>query len=160
MTIPVCEVPAGTIRKKEAEVAAQSLSGMRVLICEDNYMNTEIATMLLKEKDVKVESAENGKEGVEMFSASEEGYYDAVLMDIRMPLMDGHTATRKIRALNRTDAKSVLIIAMTADAFEEDIREDREAGMNGYVTKPIEPQKLFRALQGSRKEEHLSGRNQ
>ena len=150
VTIPICEVPDGTVRKQESEAAAQSLSGMKVLLCEDNYMNMEIASMLLKDRDVLVEKAENGAEGVRMFSASPEGYYDAILMDLRMPVMDGNTAARKIRALGRADAGTIPIIAMTADAFEESEREAREAGMNDYVTKPIEPQKLYHALQNSR----------
>ena len=109
-------------------------------------MNTEIASMLLKEKGMLVDSAENGREGLERFSASPEGYYDAVLMDLRMPGMDGQSATRAIRALERRDAPRVPIIAMTADAFEESIREAKQAGMNGYVTKPVESAKLYRTL--------------
>ena len=145
--LPICAVPDGTVQKRGAGIDARSLAGMRVLLCEDNYMNTEIAVTLLRGKGIEVETAENGRDGVALFSASAEGYYDAVLMDLRMPVMDGNTAARTIRALCRADAGRVPIIAMTADAFEESIREAREAGMDEYVTKPIEPQKLFEALQ-------------
>lgn len=94
-----------------------------------------------------VEHAENGAIGLEKFSASGEGWYDAVLMDIRMPEMDGYEASRQIRALVRPDAAEVPIIAMTADAFEESIRAAKDAGMNAYITKPVDPQKLYSVLQ-------------
>jgi len=159
VTLPICEVPLGKVQKHAAEANVRLLSGTRVLLCEDNYMNTEIATMLLKEKGVEVAAAENGAAGVEQFSASEEGYYDAVLMDLRMPVMDGNAAARKIRSLCRSDAKRVPIIAMTADAFEESVREARDAGMDGYVTKPIEPEKLFDALTNAISSNKTSKRN-
>jgi len=146
VTLPVCEVPEGKVQKRAAEANMKQLSGKRVLLCEDNYMNTEIAVMLLKDKGVTVDAAENGAEGVRLFSASPEGYYAAVLMDLRMPVMDGNAAARKIRSLHRSDAGRIPIIAMTADAFEESVREARDAGMDGYVTKPIEPAKLFDTL--------------
>ena len=146
VSLPICEVPAGKAQMPEPETALRSFAGKRVLLCEDNYMNTEIAKMLLKEQGVQVDAAENGALGAEQFAASAVGYYDAVLMDLRMPVMDGNTAARKIRAMSRADAKSVPIIAMTADAFEESVRESQAAGMNGYVTKPVEPEKLFRTL--------------
>jgi len=148
VTLPVHEAPDQETRKLEPEVAAKALNGKRVLLCEDNYMNTEIAVMLLKDKGVSVETAENGEEGVKLFMASEEGYYNAILMDLRMPVMDGNTAAKTIRNLHREDALTIPIIAMTADAFEESVREAKEVGMNGYVTKPIEPAKLFAALEG------------
>ena len=93
-----------------------------------------------------VDIAENEQEGVTHFANSAINYYNAILMDIRMPVMDGLEATRRIRALTRSDAKTVAIIAMTADAFEESMREAKGAGMNDYVTKPIEPEKLYQAL--------------
>jgi len=147
VVFPVCRVPAGREQNRKEEAAVKSLSGMHVLLCEDNYMNTEIAVMLLKDRGILTDTAENGEAGVRLFSSSEEGYYSAVLMDLRMPVMDGNTAARTIRALGRSDAKSVPIIAMSADSFEESMREAEEAGMNGYLTKPIEPQKLFEVLQ-------------
>jgi len=147
VVFPICRVPAGKEQNRKEEAAVKSLSGMHVLLCEDNYMNTEIAVMLLKDRGILTDTAENGEAGVRLFSSSEEGYYSAVLMDLRMPVMDGNTAARTIRALGRSDAKSVPIIAMSADNFEESIREAEESGMNGYLTKPIEPQKLFEVLQ-------------
>ena len=133
-------------QKREAGPGAEAMRGKRVLLCEDNEMNAEIASILLKEKGLTVDTAGSGKEGLEMFSASANGFYDVILMDIRMPVMDGYEATRKIRALSRPDAASVPIIAMSADAFEEDFRRAKEIGMNGYVTKPIDPGKLFETL--------------
>ena len=96
-----------------------------------------------------VDAAWDGKQGVDRFSASDVGYYDAILMDIRMPRLDGITAARQIRAMERTDAKTVPIIAMTADAFEEDIQKCFDAGMTGHIAKPIEPVKLFSVLSGA-----------
>ena len=125
------------------------LAGRHVLLCEDNPLNTEIATLLLKKEGVAVTCAQNGRDGVERFAASPPGGFDAVLMDVRMPVMDGLEATRAIRALDREDAASVPILAMTADAFEEDIRRCREAGMNGHIIKPVEPARLFRELRGA-----------
>ena len=110
-------------------------------------MNTEIASMLLKDKEMLVETAENGNIGLDKYKASPKDYYDIVLMDIRMPEMDGLEATRQIRALKRRDAKRTPIIAMTADAFEESIRAAKEAGMDDYITKPVEPGKIFETLQ-------------
>jgi two-component system sensor histidine kinase/response regulator len=93
-----------------------------------------------------VDCAENGKIGVEKFGASASGHYDAILMDIRMPVMDGCEAAKNIRSLDRPDAKTIPIIAMTGDAFEESIRAAAEAGMNDYLTKPISPQKVIETL--------------
>ena len=124
----------------------RKIKGMHVLLCEDHPLNQTIAKALLKEKDVLVDVVENGEQGVEHFSQSAINYYDAILMDIRMPVMDGLEATSAIRALPRADAKTVPIIAMTADAFEESVQEAKKVGMDGYVTKPIEPDDLYRAL--------------
>jgi len=134
---------SGAARAQDAEA---SLDGKRVLLAEDNEMNTEIALILLKENGVEADCASNGKEALEKFESSEPNSYDAILMDIRMPVMNGYEATQKIRALSRPDAASVPIIAMSADAFEEDFRRAKEIGMNGYVTKPIDPGKLFETL--------------
>ena len=145
------ELPVTTVENEIARVRREpqplaSLSGKKVLLCEDNDLNAEIAAILLKEKDAEVDRAENGSEGVRKFADSMTGYYAAVLMDIRMPVLDGCGAAKKLRALPRGDAGTVPIIAMTADAFEEDIRRAYEAGMDGYLTKPIDSEKLFRTL--------------
>lgn len=144
--IPVSSASQITERQQNNENDLHSLVGKHILLCEDNYMNTEIAVMLLKEQQMIVDTAENGKEGLEKFISSNPGYYNAVLMDIRMPVMDGYETTKKIRTLDRSDARTVPIIAMTADAFEESVHEADAAGMSAYVTKPIEPQKLYQTL--------------
>ena len=146
VTLPVKKLESELTEKPKA-ASEDALQGKRVLLCEDNQMNTEIASMLLKNKGMLVESAENGAIGLEKFSVSSEGWYDAVLMDIRMPEMGGYEAARRIRALERADAAAVPIIAMTADAFEESIRAAKNAGMSAYITKPVEPQKLYSVLQ-------------
>lgn len=122
------------------------LSGRHVLLCEDHPINTQIATRLLSKKNITFDCAENGKKGVERFLDSPPFFYDAILMDIRMPEMDGITATKIIRSLSREDSSSTPIIAMTANAFDEDIRACFAAGMNAHVAKPISPAILFNAI--------------
>jgi len=122
------------------------LSGRHVLLCEDHPLNQEIAAALLSGKGLLVTAAEDGRKGVEAFGTSPPGFFDAILMDIRMPVMDGYGATRAIRSMDRSDAKTVPIIAMTADAFADDVRKCMEAGMNGHVAKPIDPAVLFQTL--------------
>lgn len=131
---------------KEADDVKNILDGKKVLLCEDHPLNTLVATRLLEKVGMAVETAENGKIGVEKFFSSQENEYAAVLMDIRMPVMDGLEAATKIRALNRQDAKSVPIIAMTANAFAEDKSLSKSAGMNEHLSKPIEPAVLYKTL--------------
>ena len=104
--------------------------------------------MVLSMRDIRVDHAENGQAAVEMFTASEPGYYDAILMDMRMPEMDGLEATRMIRAMDRADAKTIPIIALTANAFDEDVQRSMQAGLNAHLSKPVEPEALFRTLEG------------
>jgi signal transduction histidine kinase len=130
----------------EKENLSVNFTGKKVLLCEDNILNREIAVAMLKEKNIDVDTAENGEIGVHMFSESKEGTYDTILMDIRMPVMDGLEATRAIRSLNRPDAKEVPIIAMTADAYDDDIYNCILAGMDGHIAKPIDPEAFFRTL--------------
>ncbi len=130
------------------ETGAEALVGKRVLVCEDNAVNTMIICRLLEKYGAETVAAQNGREGVEQFSASPEKAFDAVLMDIRMPVMDGLAATRAIRALHRADARTVPIIAMTANAFEQDEKASADAGMNAHMAKPIEPDKLIRVMAG------------
>jgi PAS domain S-box-containing protein len=125
---------------------AGALAGKHILLCEDHPLNQEIVKALLEQKGAMVEIAVNGRRGVDLFAASAPGYYDAVLMDIRMPVMDGITAAGKIRAMKRADAARVPIVAMTADAFEEDVQKCLNAGMNSHLAKPIDPELLFRTL--------------
>ena len=110
----------------------EALQGMHILLCEDQMLNAEIASRLLTRKGCVVEVAENGEIGVEKFKASEEYDYDGILMDIRMPVMDGLEAARNIRHLERRDAGTIPIIAMTANAYAEDMEETKEAGMNAH----------------------------
>ncbi|MCR5108565.1 MAG: response regulator [Lachnospiraceae bacterium] len=127
--------------RAEAEIVTDpseaDISGLKILLAEDNEINAEIATMILEENEVKVDWAEDGKQAVDMFEASDEGYYDAILMDLRMPHMNGYEATAVIRTMKRSDAAGVPIIAMTADAFADDAKKCLEAGMNSHLAKPI-----------------------
>jgi len=130
----------------EPEHPADSLSGKNVLLCEDNALNREIACALLSSWGMNVVAAENGQAGLSAFSAREPWYFSAVLMDLRMPLMDGYEATAAIRALHRPDAAAIPILAMTADAFDDDVQKCMAAGMNGHISKPLDPELLRRQL--------------
>ena len=115
-----------------------SFEGKRALLVEDNMINMEIAQMLLAQEGFLVETAENGKIALEMTEASEKGYYDVILMDIQMPVMDGYMATQAIRNLPDPGLAGIPIIAMTANAFQEDIKKAEEVGMNGHIAKPLD----------------------
>ena len=125
---------------------AVDFSTMRLLLVEDMDVNREIAVMLLSEMGFSVESAVNGQEAVEKVSEAEAGYFDAVLMDIQMPIMDGYEATQKIRLLADNKKASVPIIAMTANAFSEDVQKALAAGMNAHIAKPIDITTLTKTL--------------
>ncbi len=133
-------------KKIEYEDKTEDFSGRRILLAEDNDLNWEIAEELLGEIGFSMDRAENGKIGVEMFENSDIGFYDAILMDIRMPIMNGYEATETIRALDRADAAEIPIIAMTADAFSEDHKKCLEAGMNAHIAKPIDMQEVVKQL--------------
>jgi len=140
--VPFAEAEEETEVKETADI-----KGCRILLCEDNPINTEIGTLILKNAGVSVvDSAENGKIGVEKYLSHEAYYYDAVLMDLRMPEMDGIEAAKAIRSADRMDASLVPIIAMTADAYEEDVRKCRDAGMNDHVSKPVQPEVLVSSI--------------
>ncbi len=136
-------------RKKNvrAERPAVDLAGRHVLLAEDMAVNAEIMMMVLSMREMEADLAENGRLAVEKFAASPEGYYDAILMDMRMPEMDGLEATRLIRAMDRADAASVPIIALTANAFDEDVQRSMQAGLNAHLSKPVEPEALFETLE-------------
>lgn len=123
-----------------------SIEGMRILLAEDDEMNRMIAVKLLENDGLIVETAEDGAVAVRKFEQSEVGYYDAVLMDIRMPNMDGLEATKKLRSLNKKDAKTIPVIALTANAFDEDIKKSAQCGMNGHLSKPIDIRQIRRVL--------------
>ena len=122
------------------------LAGRRVLMAEDVEQNAEILEDLLDLEEIEHEHAENGQLAVEMFASKPEGYFDAILMDVRMPVMDGLTATQRIRSLDRPDAKTIPIIAMTANVFDEDVQRSHEAGMDAHLSKPIEPDRLYETM--------------
>ena len=127
-------------------VQKEDFAGRRILLVEDNEINMEIARTLLEFRNASVDGACNGQQAVEMFRSSPQNHYDAVLMDVRMPVMDGIAATQAIRGLDRADAATVPILAMTANAFAEDIERSRKAGMNEHLAKPIEPETLYARL--------------
>lgn len=128
--------------------AGASIAGRRALIAEDQELNVEVLTDLLEMEDVTCEWAENGQKAVEMFEKSAAGHFDAILMDMRMPVMDDLTAAREIRKLSRPDARTIPIVALTANAFEEDVRQCLEAGMNAHLSKPVDIDKLRETLGG------------
>ncbi len=123
------------------------LDGMRVLLAEDNDINAEIAQVILEEIGIEAERAEDGQRALDMFTQSGPGYYSAILMDLRMPHMDGLEAAAAIRASQRQDAASIPIIAMTADAFTEDVQKCLDAGMNAHLAKPIDIDQLKKTFE-------------
>lgn len=123
-----------------------SFKNKRVLLAEDNEINMEIACELLKAREFEVDTATDGKQALDSFCKHAPGYYDVILMDIRMPIMDGLTATREIRALQRKDAQRIPIIALSANAFEEDRQRSKDSGMDGHIAKPIEIDELYQEL--------------
>ena len=137
-------------KRKNAKLVRETadLTGKRVLLAEDVSVNAEIIMMILSMREMDVELAENGQIAVEKFAGHEAGYYDAILMDMRMPVMDGLEATRTIRAMDREDAKRIPIIALTANAFDEDVQRSMQAGLNAHLSKPVEPEALFKTLEG------------
>ena len=135
--------------QRQAEVPAQAVdfSGKYVLLAEDNHINCEIVKRLLTRRGLTVETAENGQIALNKYMMNAPRTYDLILMDVRMPYMDGLKAARMIRASGKSDAKTIPIMAMTANAYEEDIQRSMEAGMNAHLVKPVEPSELYRAVQ-------------
>ena len=123
------------------------LKGRHILMAEDVEINAEIMEQIIMVRGAEIDHAENGKIVLEMFEKSDPGYYDAILMDVRMPEMDGLAATEAIRALGREDAKAIPIIAMTANAFDEDVQRSLQVGMNAHLSKPVEPDRLYQTLE-------------
>ena len=148
VTIPFVIDKTAETQCESSEVSNDiDLTGRKALLVEDNALNREIAQMLLEDYGLIITTAQNGKEAVDIFAASNVYTYDFIIMDIMMPVMDGLEATRCIRAMDRADAKSVPILAMTANAFQDDIQQSLEAGMNTHLMKPIDTAKLKQELQ-------------
>lgn len=141
-------VPAEEVQKQkeETEKAEIDLTNRHILLCEDHPLNQEITKTLLESKGMLVNIASDGVQGVHAFQDSPVGAYDLILMDIRMPVMDGYEATKQIRALPRADARTIPIIAVTADAFGEDVNKCLAAGMNDHLSKPLDPDKMYEVI--------------
>ena len=136
----------GSAPVEEAPEPEVDFSTKRLLLVEDNQINMEIANMILSQAGFKVETAVNGKIAVDMVAEAKPGYYDAILMDIQMPEMDGYEATRAIRAMSEPARANIPILAMTANAFKEDEEAAMEAGMQAHIAKPIDVNVMMKAL--------------
>lgn len=149
VTIPfeIAEAPESAASEpKPKKQKPQGIAEMHFLVAEDNDLNADIITMILEDQGATLKLVTDGSKAVEEFNSMPADTYDAILMDVMMPVMDGLTATRKIRALERPDSKTIPIIAMTANAFAEDRHNCLEAGMNSYLTKPLDVNKLIDVL--------------
>ena len=138
--------PDADKREEPKDVAEKSIKGMHVLLTEDNELNMEIAEFVLQNEGAEVTKAWNGQEAVELFRKSESGEFDVILMDIMMPVLNGYEAAKRIRSLDREDAKKIPIIAMTANAFTEDRIRAKEAGMDEHVAKPVDAELLIKVI--------------
>lgn len=146
ITIPFDKAEAQDCPHTPKTFRPEDLHGIRCLLVEDNDLNTEIAKYILEDAHIQITEAKNGLEALNHFSESPVGYYDIILMDVMMPIMDGLTATKTIRSLPRKDAMTVPIFAMTANAFAEDIEQTRKAGMNEHLTKPLRTEEVLRKI--------------
>ncbi|GHV91808.1 methyl-accepting chemotaxis protein [Spirochaetia bacterium] len=135
------------VAKEQVDYEIPNLTGKKILMVEDTEINRRIIEEMLAETHVIIDSAEDGQKGLEKFQAAPAGYYNLILMDIRMPNMNGYEATRAIRSLNRRDAKGIPIVAFSISSSEKDLAESREAGMNGYLSKPLEPKAVMKLLE-------------
>jgi CheY-like chemotaxis protein len=142
----IAERPVDTEIAQKDENVSHCDRNMKILVAEDNELNAEILIEILESRGFDVLYAKNGRESVDMFAASEEGEIDVVLMDMQMPVMDGCAATREIRKLHRSDAKTVSIFACTANTFNEDREMATESGMNDFLAKPIDINQLLKKL--------------
>ena len=145
ITLPFEEAEERDI-SSETEAERNSIQGIKILLAEDNEINREVAQVLLGEEGAVVTAVSNGREAVKLFSSHPEGTFDVILMDIMMPLMDGYEATRQIRKLDRTDASSIPIIALTANAFAEDVRHALGCGMNAHLANPLDVEKMIHTI--------------
>ena len=139
-------VEDATAKEPVPETSPEQFKGKRVLIVDDVELNREIAVAVIEDAGMQVETAENGQEAVEMLAGSVEGYYDIVLMDVMMPIMNGYEAAQEIRKLENRKLADIPIIAMTANAFEEDRIAALKAGMDDHLAKPIQLEKLYEIM--------------
>ena len=146
VTVPLKTAKADSRRTERTTYQEYDFAGKRVLLVEDNEINIEITRNILIHKNFMVDIAENGKASVDHFLKHEPGYYDVILMDIRMPVMDGLAATRCIRESDHSDSKTVPIVAMTANVFEEDVKKSFDAGMNAHLSKPVDIKQMYAVL--------------
>lgn len=130
----------------ELSISECNIKGLNLLLAEDNELNAEIAQTLLNDEGAKVTVVSDGRQAVEAFTSADAGTYDAILMDVMMPVMDGIAATKTIRALKRPDAKTIPIISMTANAFKEDAQECIDAGMNEHLAKPLQMDEVVETI--------------
>ncbi len=144
--LPFAISPMAEKKCEEAGKTKRSIAGLKILVVEDNELNMEIAEFMLSSEGTQITKMWNGQEAVQAFTESVENAYDVILMDLMMPIMGGLTATRKIRGLERKDAKTIPIIAMTANAFSDDIEHCRACGMNAHLAKPIDAELMFRTI--------------
>ncbi len=145
VTVPF-EIDISSVDEVQEELVNYSIKGLNILLVEDNDLNMEIAEFLLKEDGANVTKATNGQEALELFKKSKEGEFDVIVMDVMMPVMSGYEATKAIRLLDRKDSKTIPIIAMTANAFVEDKIKAKEAGMTGYISKPLEESLVIKTI--------------
>ena len=143
MTIPFEIADVSDMKIAEKEVEQASIQNLRVLLVEDNELNMEIAQYLLEDAGAIVTKAFDGKQAVEIFENNPAGTFDVILMDVMMPNMNGIEATKTIRLIDRSDARMIPIIAMTANAFEEDRQATKEAGMNAHLSKPLDGKEVL-----------------
>ena len=146
VTLPFHIVADVELKMPESSGENVSLEGKRALLVEDNELNMEIAQFILENENMKVSCAWNGKEAVDIFAGSKPGEYDLILMDIMMPVMDGLEAARQIRAMDRPDAKRIPIVAMSANAFQDDVERSKKAGMNKHISKPLTGEGVIREI--------------
>ena len=133
-------------REEQNDVSEKSITGLHILLAEDNELNMEIAEFMLQNEGAEVTKAWNGQEAVERFRKSKLGEFDVILMDIMMPVMNGYEAAKRIRSLDREDARRIPIIAMTANAFTEDRLKAKEAGMDEHISKPVDVKLLLKVI--------------
>ena len=136
-------------RAENSESSSEILEGRNILLAEDNDLNAEIAEAILERAGLKTERVEDGIQCVNRIMQMPVGTYDVILMDIQMPVMDGYTATAALRSLRRDDAKTAIILAMTANVFSDDVIKAEASGMNGHISKPFDPDKLYAMIAAS-----------